>query len=306
MAGAIQCLACKPQDYMQWIVADAVPGKTGLWWRDFDQEFDSWPGGEPEGGTRAVTSAAPVDAWAVEPVAEGGGGGPGAGAGSGAAAVEAFESRLGERIDPVRSATAPVLLVSTTLEACWAAPSRFWEVDWDQDVSSVGWLPVGLWRRLNQRYFAWLVRRVDRLAGEVRREADTALAEIAVAAFDAGVFGEWVLDDRWWPRVPPAGYEGPRRAADGWNWEWEWDERLIWRSAAMIAAEPVARREQGDGDDGDSGNGRDRGNSGSGTGSGGMPGGHGDSGGHGSRLIDDSAERARHERDRSSLTAIGI
>lgn len=118
----------------------------------------------------------------------------------------------------------------------YASPLLSWfyvalESNFARDVTlwrSAG-LRDGVYRRLDQAYFGWLVQRQRDAYPTANYPPE--FFEITAAAQIAGVFGDWSRDVERWPTVPPRGYIGPQELdvrlsfGDGWLRETENRER---------------------------------------------------------------------------------
>ena len=223
VSGGLACVACRPGSSVLELIADDASGK--LVWRELaDSDRETLPGAFPNGqGGRGDSPADHVTTPDAEPDAE-----PDEWAPTLPAVTRAaFEDGQGNRVDP--EAPERLVVVSTRLDWFAAGLRSPWLLDIEvtQDTASFA---AGMYRRLDQRYFAWLCQQVDLLPWGIREQGLRDLDEIGIAAFGYSVFGGWVLDRENWPRRPPVGYLPPRPPPRGPDTEMSWIENGIGRS----------------------------------------------------------------------------
>lgn len=228
MAGATLCIVCKPSDaaYPE-LIAEFAGKPPRCVWGVPNDEFDSPI--VPADRTREIgNSGLGVDG-------SGGGAGLGDGFAAGTSAGAAGQAGLRDgwgdpesRPDP-DNGPSELLIVSTRLEFARARLGGYWE----QEMAEVACLPSpgvqdavqGVWRRLTQPYFAWLVSQVLKMNfsgnyDQRNAEAMRLLREIAMEAVQVGEFGLWALDQRQWPWAPPAGFDPPEAIGRRVVWDW--------------------------------------------------------------------------------------
>lgn len=216
-AGAVACFSCKPPADPSWpiLIADLCGKPPRCVW-SLPSDFDE---AQPQSTDHSLAPAAITTGLGF------GGGGP---EGRGEVAAAGFGDSSGvplagsprrsgwgdpeSRLDPEDGPTA-LLIVSTRLEHAAAPMGGFWESP-DVEVAclpspGVPDAPAGVWRRLTQPYFAWLVAAVSKMSGDQNREGVRLLREIAAEAMELREFGEWAADVRQWPWEPPEGFDGP-------------------------------------------------------------------------------------------------
>lgn len=241
------CEACSPPKRSEDRVAVLV-ARDGVW-----TDESGW-GGDPATTTvvSTINGQSPADAATSPHQPPRAAAWPTA-AGQVAEDPGAFEAGLPDRVDPL----APLRLVivdATRLEWFEATAGSFWgrgtfevvETPCPKQILP----PPGIWRRLSQPYFAWLLSAVERLSSGDRSEAMGILREIVIAAIEAEVFGDWAMVETLWPRRPPVGYLPPRGisanvpAGDQWLHEPNaWEEntaRVRDRAEAMVKLKAAA------------------------------------------------------------------
>ena len=123
---------------------------------------------------------------------------------------------------------AAMVIVSTKLDWFLAAPYSTWaetafELTGPTTLSGQR-LPLGFYQRLTPDLFSWMVAQVNRMASADLNDDGIAeaqdswqrLQEIANAAVECGVLGEWALDAGAWPIEAPSGFVPLLPAR--WSW----------------------------------------------------------------------------------------
>ena len=127
-------------------------------------------------------------------------------------------------IDRSNPSAPPAALVIVSLKLNWflAAPTSLWaDTAFEFDILATIdhgenrlRIPPGFYQRLTPDLFAWMVATVNRMASQPLNETQQAeskdswqrLQEIANAAVECGVLGEWALDVGAWPIEVPSGF----------------------------------------------------------------------------------------------------
>lgn len=122
--------------------------------------------------------------------------------GAGGAAVNAAAEA--SRVDP-ETPTDLVYVSPTTL--AWFFSGLKPSFGRDVTLRRSHGFPDGVYRRLDQAYFAWLVAQQNKQFQVAAYPAE--FFEITTAAQIAGVFGDWSRDVGLWPTSAPRGYVGP-------------------------------------------------------------------------------------------------
>ena len=98
------------------------------------------------------------------------------------------------------------VFVSTRLEMFCHPISSLREYS-DEETNQV-------FRKLDDRYFAWLVSRIQGLQGDQRIEAVRLACEIVIEGVAAGVLSPGLMNQSNWPNHIPSWYEGPVSVAE--------------------------------------------------------------------------------------------